>query len=177
MYKAIGYLEEAVRRDSGYAQAYAALAAAYDVVGMYEILPPDRSFAKAQEFANRALQLDETLSEAYTARAAAESFWQFGWVSADRDFQRAIALDSSSALAHHWYGEHFNGIGDAERALSELKRARDLDPMSLPVNGTLGRVYRDARHYPEAIQQCRKTLELDPHFPLGHWCLAQVYLG
>jgi hypothetical protein len=67
MHKAIGYLEEAVRRDPRYAQAYAALAAAYDLVGMYEILPPDRSFAKAQEFANRALQLDETLSEAYTA--------------------------------------------------------------------------------------------------------------
>src|SRR6185437_8683034 len=177
MNKALAYFRQAVQRDPQYAQAYAGLASTYDIVGMYEVLPPQKSFPQAKEFAGRALQLDNTLSEAYVARAAAASFWEFDWAAAERDFQRAIALDPSSALAHHWYGEHFINIGKAESALSELKHARELDPLSLPINATLGRVYRDAHHYEEAIQQCQKTLELDPNFSMAHWCLGQAYLG
>lgn len=177
MNKALGYFRQAVQRDPQYAQAYAGLADTYNLLGAYELLPPEKSFPKAKEFADKALQLDATLSEAYTARATAASFWDFDWTTADRDFKRAIALDPSSAIAHHWYGEHFINIGKAERAVSELKYARDLDPLSLPVNSTLGRVYRDAQRYEEAIQQCQKTLELDPNSSMGHWCLAQAYMG
>ncbi len=65
--------------------------------------------------------------------------------------------------------------GDASAA--EMKRARQLDPLSLVVNATLGRVYRDARQYVQALGQCRKTLDLDPNIPIGHWCLGQVYIG
>jgi tetratricopeptide (TPR) repeat protein len=113
----------------------------------------------------------------HTARAFAASFWEFDWAAAEREFQRAIALDPSSAIAHHWYGEHFINIGKAERALSELKRARELDPLSLPINSTLGRLYRDAGRYSEAVVQCRKTLDLDPSFSMAHWCLGQAYVG
>jgi TolB-like protein/DNA-binding winged helix-turn-helix (wHTH) protein/Tfp pilus assembly protein PilF len=177
MSKALAYFRQAVQRDPQYAQAYAGLADTYDLLGSYEVLPPEESFPKAKEFAGKALQLDNTLSEAYAARAVAASFWEFDWAAADRDFQRALALDPSSAIAHHWYGEHFINIGKSERALSELKQARNLDPLSLPVNSTLGRVYRDARRYDEAVQQCRKTLELDPNFSMAHWCLGQAYLA
>jgi TolB-like protein/DNA-binding winged helix-turn-helix (wHTH) protein/Tfp pilus assembly protein PilF len=177
MSKAVGYFEQAVRRDPQYAQAYSGLAIAYDLLGTYELLSPDKSFPKVKEFASKALSLDNTLSEAYTARATAASFWEFNWQAAERDFQRAIALDPNSAIAHHWYGEHLINIGKAERAISELKRARVLDPLSLPVNSTLGRVYRDARRYTEAVEQCKKTLELDPNFSMGHWCLGQAYVG
>ena len=177
MNKAVGYFEQAVRRDPQYAQAYSGLAIAYDLLGTYELLPPDKSFPKVKEFASKALRLDNTLSEAYTARATAASFWEFNWQAAERDFQRAIALDPNSAIAHHWYGEHLINIGKADRAISELKRARELDPLSLPVNSTLGRVYRDARRYSEAVEQCKKTLELDPNFSMGHWCLGQAYVS
>jgi TolB-like protein/Tfp pilus assembly protein PilF len=172
--KALACFQEAVRRDSQYAQAYAGLAVTYDVLGMYEFLPPDASFSLVKGFANNALALDDTLSEAYAARA---SFWEFDWAAAEQDFRRAIALDPNSAFAHHWFGEHFINVGKAERAVSELERARDLDPLSLPVNCALGRVYRDARLFHKAILQCNKAIELDPNFSMGHWCLGQTYLG
>jgi TolB-like protein/tetratricopeptide (TPR) repeat protein len=175
--KALAYFNKAVQRDPQYAQAYAGLAVTYDVVGMYHFLPPDASFARVKGFANKALALDNTLSEAYTARALAASFWEFDWAAADKDFQRAIELDPNSALAHHWFGEHFIAVGKAERAVAELKRARELDPLSLPVNSALGRVYRDAGLFDEALLQCNKTVELDPNFSMGHWCLGQTYLG
>ena len=177
MTKALAYFHEAVRRDPQYGEAYAGLAITYDLLGSYELLPPVKSFPKADEFAGKALHLNDRLSEAYTARAFAVSFWKFNWSAAERDFKRAIALDPSSALAHQWYGEHLINVGKAERAVAELKRARELDPLSLVINSTLGRVYRDAHRYEEAVQQCRKTLELDPHFSLGHWCLGQAFVG
>ncbi len=177
MKKAVGYFEEAIRTDPRYAPAYAGLAVAYDLLGTYEVLPPDESFPKAKDFADQALQLDDTLAEAYTARGMATSFWELNWSAAGRDFQRAIALDPSFALAHHWYAEYWIGVGSAGSALAEMKRARELDPLSLAINGTLGRVYRDAGQYEEALHQCRQTVDLDPHFAMGHWCLGQVYVG
>jgi tetratricopeptide (TPR) repeat protein len=177
MNKAVEYFRRAIQRDERYAQAYVGLAEAYDLLGMYELLPPLVSFPKAKEFADKALRFDGTLSEAYTARGSAESFWDLDWAAADRDFQHAIALDRNSALAYHWYGEHLITIGQAERALTELKRARELDPLSIPVNSALGRIYRDAHRYDEAVQQCRKTIELDPNLATGHRCLGQAYVG
>jgi hypothetical protein len=53
-----------------------------------------------------------------------------------------------------------------------MERARELDPLSLPINAKPGRTYRDARRYKEADVQCRKALELDPDFALDHWCLG-----
>jgi TolB-like protein/DNA-binding winged helix-turn-helix (wHTH) protein/Tfp pilus assembly protein PilF len=177
MNTAVDYFQRAVQRDPQYAQAYAGLAATYVLLGSYELLPPEKSYPLAMKFSNKALELDGALSEAYSARATAECYYEFNWAAADRDFQRAIALDPSSALAHHWYGEYFNGVGNTERAISELKIARELDPLSLPLISTLARMYREAHHFDEAVQQCKQTLTLDPNFSMGHWCLGQAYLA
>ena len=83
MNKAVAYFQQAVQRDPHYAQAYSGLAVAYDLLGMYEILPPEESFPKVKEFAGKALQIDDALSEAYTARAAAASYWEFDWAAAE----------------------------------------------------------------------------------------------
>lgn len=153
MNRAVQYFREAIERDTQYGEAYSGLADTYDVLGMYEFLPPDQSFPMVKQAANRALQIDGTLAEAYTARAIASSMYDRNWAAAEQDFQRAIKLNPNYATAHHWYGEHLINVGQAERAVTELKRARELDPLSLPVNGTLGRVYRDARRYEEAVAQ------------------------
>ena len=171
-YKAVQYFQQAIHQDPRYAEAYAGLAKTYDLLGTYELLPPKESFPKAREAADNALQLDGALSEAYAARGLASSMYERDWNAAEQDFQRAFMVNSNDATAHHWYAEHLINVGQAERAIAELERARELDPLSLPINGTLGRAYRDARRYEESIDQCRKTLDLDPDFALGHWCLG-----
>ena len=133
MNTAADYFQRAVQRDPQYAQAYVGLALAYQLLGSYEVLPPDRSYPLALKFANQALELDGTLSEAYSARANSETNYEFDWAGADRDYRRAIALDPNSAQAHHDYGEYFTGVGNAKRAIAELKIARELDPLSLPL--------------------------------------------
>jgi tetratricopeptide (TPR) repeat protein len=177
MKKALAYFQEVLHRDPEYAPAYAGLAFAYGVMGTYEVLSPENSFPNAKSFATRALQLDNTLAEAYTARAIAASFWEFNWSAAEQDFQRAMALDPSSEAAHHFYAEHLVNIDKGDRAVIEMRRARELDPLSLVVNATLGRVYRDARRYEQALEQCGKTVELEPNMQMGHWCLGQAYIG
>ena len=177
MNTAADYFQRAVQRDPQYAQAYVGLALAYQLLGSYEVLPPDKSYPLALKFANKALELDDTLSEAYSARANSECNYEFDWAAADRDYRRAIALDPNSAQAHHDYGEYFTGLGNSERAIAELKIARELDPLSLPLFNAIGRMYREAHQYDEAFKQCKQSLVLDPNFSMGHWCLGQVYLA
>jgi TolB-like protein/DNA-binding winged helix-turn-helix (wHTH) protein/Tfp pilus assembly protein PilF len=177
MNTAVGYFQRAVQRDPEYAQAYVGLAIAYNLLGSYEVLPPDKSFPLTLKFANKALELDDNLSEAYSARANAEDGYEFDWAAAYRDFRRAIELDPNSVLAHHGYGEYFTSVGNPERAISELKIARELDPLSLPLMSAIGRMYREAHQYDDAVQNCKQSLVLDPNFAMGHWCLGQVYLA
>lgn len=177
MKKALAFFQEVLHRDPEYAPAYAGLALTYDVLGSYEVLAPQETFPNASSFASRALQLDNSLAEAYTARAIAASFWEFNWSAAEQDFQRAMTLDPSSEVAHHFHAEHLLNIDKPDLALGEMQRARELDPVSPIVNAALGRVYRDAHRYPEAVEQCRKTVDLEPGMPMGHWCLGQVYIG
>ena len=75
------------------------------------------------------------------------------------------------------YTEHLLTVGKFEAAVAQMKIARDLDPLSMVVNFTLGRVYSDARRYREAFHQCGVAIELDPNRSMGHWCLGQVYIG
>jgi TolB-like protein/DNA-binding winged helix-turn-helix (wHTH) protein/Tfp pilus assembly protein PilF len=177
MNTAADYFQRAVQRDPQYAQAYVGLAFAYQLLGSYEVLPPDRSYPLALKFANQALELDGTLSEAYSARANSETNYEFDWAGADRDYRRAIALEPNSAQAHHDYGEYFTALGNSEHAIAELKIARELDPLSLPLFNAIGRMYREAHQYDEAFKQCKQSLVLDPNFSMGHWCLGQVYLA
>jgi TolB-like protein/DNA-binding winged helix-turn-helix (wHTH) protein/Tfp pilus assembly protein PilF len=177
MNTAANYFQRAVQRDPQYAQAYVGLALAYQLLGSYEVLPPDKSYPLALRFANKALELDDTLSEAYSARANSECNYEFDWAGADRDYRRAIALEPNSAQAHHDYGEYFTVLGNSEGAIAELKIARELDPLSLPLFNAIGRMYREAHQYDEAVKQCEQSLVLDPNFSMGHWCLGQVYLA
>jgi tetratricopeptide (TPR) repeat protein len=106
----VDYFQQSIREDPGFAQAYAGLAKTYDLLGLYELLPPNESFPKVREAADKALELDGSLSEAYTARALASSVYERDWNAAEQDFQHALRLSSNDALVHHWYAEHLIGI-------------------------------------------------------------------
>jgi tetratricopeptide (TPR) repeat protein len=103
--------------------------------------------------------------------------FDFDWLAADREFKRAFELNPNYATAHEWYGEHLLNIGHAEAAIVEEERARELDPLSLIVNYSLGRAHIYARHHDRGIEQCRKTLELGPNFAPAHWCIGLGYAG
>lgn len=134
-------------------------------------------WAETQEGAHRikAVQLDDTLSEAHTSLAAvAENEWN--WQLAETEYRRAIELNPNYATAHHWYALHLLGLNKADQAIEEIRRAREGDPLSLPINADVGYVFYCARRYDEAITEYKKALELNPDFPMALQGLAQTYV-
>ena len=98
------------------------------------------------------------------------------WQVAEAEYRRAIELNPNYATAHHWYALHLLGINKAEQAIEEIQRARESDPLSLPITADVGYVFYCARRYDEAITEYRKALELNPDFPMALQGLAQTYV-
>jgi serine/threonine-protein kinase len=172
--KAIEYFNQAIEKDPGFALAYAGLANCY-VLHHGNLQAPREKMPKARAAAMRALELDETLSDAHTSLARVLAVYDWDWTGAEKEFKRAIELNPRDALAHQWYGGYFELMGRPDEALAERKKALELDPLSLSTNSELGLAFYFARDYDKAIQQFRLTLELDPDFPLATAQLPATY--
>ena len=172
--KAIDYFEQAIGKDPAYALAYSGLADVHEVLPYYAATPPKDDAQNALAAARKAVELDESLAEAYTSLANALVL-NLQFSTSVPEFQRAIELNPNYATAHHWYGEELQNEGQFDKAVAELERAHELDPLSLVINSVLGSTLAAAGRNDEAIEQLRKTIEMDPTFDLTHWFLGQVY--
>jgi tetratricopeptide (TPR) repeat protein len=175
---ALAYFNQAIDEDPKYAQAYSGLADTYALLGdwQYAAMTPKEAFPKAKAAATRALELDSTLGEAHNSLAFCLDGFDWDFVSAGKEFQRAIELNPSYATAHHWYAWHLSLLGRYDDAIAEMKKAENLDPLSLIINADLAELLVLAHSYDESILQSRKTIEMDPSFPLAHSQLGQAYL-
>jgi TolB-like protein/DNA-binding winged helix-turn-helix (wHTH) protein/Tfp pilus assembly protein PilF len=173
--KGIEYFEQAIAKDPSYALAYVGLADSYITLGDYSYLPPKEAFPKAREAAAKALELDDSLAEAHTSLAFTKAAYDWEWSEAEREFRRAIEIKPSYATARQWHAEHLVAMGRFDEALAEIKRAQELEPLSLIVDTIVGWVYYFMRQPDRAIEQCRKTLELDANFYPAHLFLGQAY--
>jgi TolB-like protein/Tfp pilus assembly protein PilF len=172
---AIEYFNQALGKDPTYALAYAGLADSYDLLPAYGAASPADSFPQAKAAAEKALELDDTLAEAHTSLAGVLNDYDFDFEQSLKEFERAIQLNPNYATAHHWYGELLGVTGRFNEGIAELKRAQELDPLSLIINADLGgELYTWARQYDKAIEQLRKTIEMDPRFYYAHWHLGMA---
>ena len=173
--KAIDYFNQAVAKDPSYALAYAGLADACVLLSGFGAASPKDSLPQAKAAAEKALELDSTLGEAHASLAQALLAYDFDFAGANREFQHAIELNPNYATAHHWYGESvLTPLGQFEDGVAELKRALQLDPLSVIINADVGTVLTSARRYDEAIEQLRRTLEMDPSFYYAHYNLGEA---
>jgi TolB-like protein/DNA-binding winged helix-turn-helix (wHTH) protein/Flp pilus assembly protein TadD len=175
---ALAYFNQAVEEDPKYAQAYSGLADTYALLGdwQYAVMTPKEAFPKAKAAAIKALELDNTLGEAHNSLAFILDGFDWDLDSGGKEFQRAIELNPGYATAHHWYAWHLSLLGRYDEAVAEMKKAENLDPLSLIINADLGELLVLADSYDESIQQSRKTIEMDPNFALAHNQLGQAYL-
>src|SRR5262245_45867791 len=173
--KSIDYFQQAIAIDPTYAPGYAGVADAYVLLPGYTAGAPRDCYPKAIAAAKKALQLDDTLAEAHTTLGMAIWSYEFDFVQANKEFQRAIELNPNYATGHQQYGNvTLAALGRFEDAIAEGKRAVELDPLSLVINADLGATYYFARRYDEAIAQHRKTLEMDPDFYFAHLNLGEA---
>jgi serine/threonine-protein kinase len=174
LHKAIDYFNQAIAKDPNYALAYVGLADAYVLLSNYGAAAPKDSVPQAKAAVKKALELDANLAEAH-ASAGILAGNDFQFEQSISEFERSIQLSPNYATAHHWFGDGpLMTLGRFDRAVSEGKRAVELDPLALINNADLGWVYINARRYDDAISQLRKTIEIDPRFYLARYYLGQA---
>src|SRR5580704_516330 len=174
---ALAYFQQAIEQDPKYAQAYSGLADTYTLLGdwQYAVMTPKEALPKAKAAAIKALELDSALGEAHTSLAVCLDGFDWDFDAAEKEFQRAIELNPGYATAHHWYAWHLRHTGREEEAIAEMRKAEDLDPLSLIINSDLAELLVLAHSYDESIRQSRKTIEMDPNFAIAHNQLGQAY--
>jgi tetratricopeptide (TPR) repeat protein len=175
---ALAYFNQAIEEDSKYAQAYSGMADTYSLLGdwQYTVLTPKEALPKAKAAALKALELDSALGEAHNSLAFCLDAFDWDLDAAGKEFRRAIELNPGYATAHHWYAWHLSLVGRYDQAIAEMRKAENLDPLSLIINADLAELLVIAHSYDESIRQSRKTIEMDPNFALAHNQLAQAYL-
>lgn len=174
-YKAIGYFQQAVEKDPGYALAYTGLAESYVLLGWNSYLPPKDAFPKGKAAAMTALEIDPELGEAHTPLAAALWLHDWQWKEAQKEFKRSLDLNPAYPTANHWHAEYVMTMGRQLEAIAKMKNSQELDPLSLIINVAIGWAFYMARRYDEAIDQLLRTVELDPNYPVTHWILGLLY--
>jgi TolB-like protein/tetratricopeptide (TPR) repeat protein len=174
--RAIGFFQESVKVDRGYAPAYTGLADSYAALALLEFAAPNDVYPKAKEAAERALSLDRRLAEAHTSMGLIMFQYDWDWKGAEEKFREAIDINPSYAPAHHFYADYLKAMGRFEEALAEIERAQELDPLSLAINTGVGHVLYLSRQYDRAIQQYRKAVDLDPGFMATHLWFGRPYL-
>jgi len=173
--RALDYFEQAAKKDTGFARAYAGIANVYALLPLYANVRVDSLMPLAMAAINRSVALDSTLPEAFASRATLlQSGWR--WAEAERDYQRALALDPNFAAAHQWYGELLLLNGRASEARTQLKRAIELDPLSPISFGSYSLTLAVAHALDSAAIAGRRAVELDSTLIVTRFMLGTVYL-
>ena len=173
--KAIDFFQEAINKDPSYALAYTGLADCYTLRSDYGFLSSQEGYSLAKGAVTLALKYDDSLAEAHTSLASIMAATDWNWQGAENEYRRAIELNPNYPTAHHWYGSQLILQGRTDQAIQELKTAQQLDPLSLGINKDLAVALIYARDYDGALQQCRKTLEIEPGFLVMSTYMAQIY--
>ncbi|PYP27880.1 MAG: hypothetical protein DMD55_07130 [Gemmatimonadetes bacterium] len=160
--EAIRYFEQAIAEDPAYAPAYAGLSDSYALQLDYRSVAVADGFARAKEYARKALQLDETVAEAHASLGWALFIYDWDWDGAGREFQRAIELDPRYPTAHQWFAFFLAAMGRLDEALVAGHTALELDPASVSIRRSMGFAYYYARRYDQARYHLSRALAMNP---------------
>lgn len=171
----IKYFREAEDRDPLYALAYSGLADSYSLLSDIGKVAPDEEMPKAKAAAQRAVDIDPNLAEAYTSRGFVKLAYDWDWLGAESDFRKALELNPKYPTAHQWYASYLMQMGKFEKAKEEIREAHQLDPFSPIIGSNLAHYSYYERRYDDAIEQCNKVLELSPDFWVARHYRALAY--
>ncbi len=173
--RATQHFQEAIDADPEFGAAHSGLADCYNVTGYYNLVAPREAYPRAKAAALRALELGDTVAEAHASLGFAAIFFDRRWDEAEAQLQRAIELKPDYAWAYCWYGWQQFVVERFDNALELMRRACELDPLSLVVNDHLAYALSLAGHRAQAMAQAQRTIELDPEYPLAYWRLGSFH--
>jgi serine/threonine-protein kinase len=176
--QALSYFEQSVARDPTYALAYAGIGDVYSLLGShdYGVLPPETAFPAAKRALKRALELDPESAGAHAALGNVHFTFDWAWGAAEVEFERALELDPGCTPALHWYALGLLARGKSEEAMAAMRRARELEPLSMVLNTAMARLLHLDGLTDQAIGEYRRILELDPSFVTAHLGLGLSYV-
>jgi serine/threonine protein kinase/Tfp pilus assembly protein PilF len=172
--KAVAHFEQVIEKDPDYALAYAGLADCYSMLAQVFVIGSKEAFPKARELVEKALEIDETLAEAHASLAYILWSYAWDWIGMEREFRRAIELNPKYATAHQWFAMALAPLRRTSEAIQEIKKALELDPLSLIINTSAGYVYLYSGQDEKALKQAEKILDIDPTFDFAHLISALV---
>ncbi|MFL6227867.1 MAG: protein kinase domain-containing protein, partial [Pyrinomonadaceae bacterium] len=176
--RSLDFYQQAIDKDPAFALAYVGISDAYMVLGIPDVmlgtLPPQESLRNARNAADKALEIDPTLAEAYASRAHVK--WKgHDWAGADEDFKYSIGLNGNYPNAHRFYSIYLASASRSEEAIREVRRAEELEPLSVGVKAHAAYIFYFARRYDEAIENGKTAVEMDATSPVAHQRLGAAY--
>ncbi|HUR98257.1 MAG TPA: hypothetical protein VMZ26_09365, partial [Pyrinomonadaceae bacterium] len=176
LFKSIEIFEQAVKLDPNFALAYVGIAESWTVIPSFPYASPEECVPKAKAAAKKALELDPDLPEAHTVSAMIAATYDWDWAGAEAGFKRALELDPNLAVTHYRYAWTFlSPMGRHEEAIAEMKFAMEKEPLYLIQGANYAGVLMYARRFDEAVEQAKKTYDLDPNFIAGRNWLCHTY--
>lgn len=173
--KAIDYFKQAIAIDPNYALAYTGLSVSYNVQGAVGVLPPAQTWTDARWTAEKAVALDDSLAEGHSALGGVKLLYEWDWPGADRELKRALELNPNYAEAHELSGYYYWVTGELDRAMAELRRGQELDPLSAIITLDVVQALYYQGRYDEALEMLAKARELDPDFLPPLFVPGQIY--
>ncbi|HEX6048709.1 MAG TPA: protein kinase [Gemmatimonadaceae bacterium] len=175
---AAAFFEQAVAQAPSYARAHSGLADAYAVLGFYDYLPPGEAFPKAEAAAKRAIALDGGLAAPHATLGYVELYHNWNFQRAEEEFRLAIALEPNYSTAHQWYANLLTAAGRMSEAEVAMRRAQEIDPLSLIASAALGWVFYHAGNHSAALAQLEQTLGMNADYAVAHlwrgWTLQEM---
>ncbi|MEO5902497.1 MAG: protein kinase [Gemmatimonadaceae bacterium] len=170
--RALQFFSEALKSDPEYAFAHSGQADAYIALSQFQYAPPRAVLPKAEAAAKKAIELQESLAEAHLSLAHIYEVFHWQWVAAEKEFLRALDLDPSHSRAHAWYADCLMAQGRSGESFQWMDRARDLEPLSVPIEFQATTLLYRARRFDDAIAGYRRIIETEPQYYGAH-----VFIG
>ena len=174
--RSIELFQQAIKLDTNFALAYVGVAESYNVMPSYPYMSPNEANPLAKAAVTKALEIDPDLPEAHTVAGMIAATYDWDWVKAEREFKRSLELDPNLAITHYRYAwVYLSPMGRHDEAIAEMKRAMELEPLSLVQGANFAAVYLYARQFDKALDQAKKTYDLDPSMVTGQNWMCHAY--
>ncbi|NIM90241.1 MAG: protein kinase [Candidatus Aminicenantes bacterium] len=174
--KGLEYLQKATEKDPNFALAYVEIGNIHESYAALGLLSPNEVYPKVKVALKKAMEIDDSLGEAHTLAANISTWYDWDWAAAEKGYQRAIELNPGLEFAHVNYATYLFIQGRFEEALSEIKVAKELNPLNPHSYAWASQIYRCAGRHDEAMEQIQKAMEIGPNSPMVLFHASWLYL-
>jgi serine/threonine-protein kinase len=169
------YFERALDTDPDYALAYAGISFIWVARQQMGLLIPSEATPRAKEAAQKALELDDTLSEVHGTWASIKTWSDWDWEGGEQSFKRALELNPNNAEALVYYSNLLCYMDRLDEAMEMAERAVQLDPLNSITLTISACTLSYLQRYDDAIERYQFALGTSPNDPVAHNGLWEIY--